>query len=67
MKELKEDKSRVILTADKGVALVIMDKAEYTTKAEELLNTETYKKIPEDPTNKQKNRLINILKNIKGV
>ena len=66
LKEMKEDKSRVILTADKGVALVIMDKAEYNKKAEELLNTETYKKIPEDPTNKQKSRLINILKNIKA-
>ena len=66
LKELKEDKSRIILTTDKGVALVIMDKADYNKKAEELLNTETYKKIPEDPTNKQKNRLINILKNIKA-
>ena len=43
----------------------IMEKKEYIKKAEELLNTETYK-IPEDPTNKQKNRLINILKNIKA-
>ena len=65
-KELKEDKSRIILTTDKRVALVIMDKVEYNKKAEELLNTNTYKKIPEDPTNKQKNRLISILKNIKA-
>ena len=65
LKELKEDKSRIILTTDKGVALVIMEKNEYIKKAEELLSTETYKKIPEDPTSKQKNRLINILKNIK--
>ena len=65
-KELKEDKSRIILTMNKGVALVIMDKAEYNKKAEELLNTKTYKKIPEDPTNKQKNRLVSILKNIKA-
>ena len=49
LKELKEDKSRIILTTDKGVALVIMEK-EYIKKAEELLNTDTYKKIPEDPT-----------------
>ena len=55
----------IVTTADKGVALVIMEKNEYIKKAEELLNTDTYKKIPEDPTNKQKNRLINILKNIK--
>ena len=65
LKELKEDKSRVILTTDKGVSLVIMDRAEYNKKAEELLNTRTYKKIPGDPTKKQKNKLISILKNIK--
>ena len=65
LKELKEDKSRVILTMDKAVSLVIMDRAEYNKKAEELLNTRTYKKIPDDPTKKQKNKLISILKNIK--
>ena len=65
LKELKEDRDRVILTADKGVALVIMEKNDYIQKAEELLNTTTYKKIPEDPTNKHKNRLVNILKSIK--
>ena len=66
LKELKEDKKRVILTADKGVSLVIMDRTEYNKKAEELLNTGTYKKIPEDPTKKQKNKLISILINIKA-
>ena len=64
--ELKKDKERIILTADKGVALVVMDKADYSSKSEELLNTSTYRKIPEDPTNRQKSRLINILKNIKS-
>ena len=49
-----------------GVALVILDKEDYIQKAEELLNTSTYKKIPDDPTNKQKNKLINILKKIKA-
>ena len=66
LKELKEDRDRVILTADKGVALVVMEKKDYILKAEELLNTSTYKKIPEDPTNKQKNKLVNILKRIKS-
>ena len=66
LKELKEDKERIILTTDKGVSLVIMDRTEYNKKAEELLNTGTYKKIPEDPTKKQKNKLISILKNIKA-
>ena len=50
---------------DKGVSLVIMDRTEYNKKAEELLNTGTYKKISDDPTKKQKNNLISILKNIK--
>ena len=43
-----------------------MDRAEHNKKAEELLNTGTYKKIPEEPTKKEKNKLISILKNIKA-
>ena len=66
LKELKEDKKRIIFTTDKWVSLVIMDRTEYNKKAEELLNTGTYKKIPEDPTKKQKNKLISILNNIKA-
>ena len=65
LQELKRDKERVILTADKGVALVVMKKEDYIKKSEELLNTSTYKKIAEDPTSKQKTRLFSILKNIK--
>ena len=65
LNELK-DKSRAILTADKEVALEIMDKADYSKKAEELLNTTIYKNIPEDPTSRQKSKLISILKNIKA-
>ena len=34
-----------------------MDGAEYNKKAEELLNTRTYKKIPEDPIKKQKKHI----------
>ena len=60
LKELKMDKNRLIFTADKGVALVVINKADYIEKTEELLKKETYKKIPEDPTVKQKNKLINI-------
>ena len=66
LKELKLDNNRLILTADKGVALVVIDKDEYIKKAEDLLKEKTYKKIAEDPTVKQKNKLINILRNIKA-
>ena len=62
---MKKDTNRVILTADKGTCLVVMDKEEYINKAQELLKEETYRIIPEDPTNKQKNKLIQLLKKIK--
>ena len=66
IRELKEDDSRIILTADKGVALVVLNKEDYIKKAEHLLNQHTYRKIPEDPTFKQKTRLIKLLRNIKA-
>ena len=66
IKELREDWSRIVLTMDKGVAMVIMDKQEYTDKAIWLLSdTNTYRTILKDPTNKLKNKLIAILKDIK--
>ena len=65
LRELKRDQDRIVLTADKGVAMVVMDKQDYINKANQLLNQNTYKVIPKDPTNTIKNKLINILKGIK--
>ena len=62
---LRKDKKRVIRTADKGVSMVVMDRDDYNSKAEELLHQPTYRPIPNDPTNKLKNRLITLLKKIK--
>ena len=65
--EFRRDSSKVILTADKGVVLIIMDKPDYNTKAQELLNDKkTYKEISTDPTNKLKTKLISLLKKIKA-
>ena len=36
--ELKQDSSRVLLTADKGVAMVVMDQQDYTKKTQALLH-----------------------------
>ena len=44
---------------------MVIDKEEYTRKAEELLRQPTYKPIPADPTNKYNNKLISLLKKIK--
>ena len=64
--ELKNDQSRVILTADKGIAIVIMDKEDYLKKAKALLEDQgTYKALKTDPTSKMKSKMINLLKKIK--
>ena len=48
--EPKKDHSRVIITADKGVALVVMDRAEYNKKAQKLLEDRgTFKEIQDRP------------------
>ena len=66
IKQLKADKDHMVLTADKGVALVVMDRSDYIKKAKELLDdTNTYRTIQSDPTNKVNNRLINMLRKIK--
>ena len=66
MEELKKDKTRMILTTDKGVSIVVLDKEEYIKKADELLRQSSYRNIPTDPTNKHKNKLISLLKKIKN-
>ena len=66
MEELKKDQDRMVLTADKGVHMVVMDREDYEKKAEELLSQSTYRVLPSDPTTKQKNKLIAILKTIKS-
>ena len=58
IKELKEDQSWVVLTADKGVAMVVIDREDYSEKAKLLLaDTNTYKPFTKDPTKKPKKKL----------
>ena len=65
LEELKKDKTRMILTADKGVSIVVLDREEYIRKADELLSQSSYKKISTDPTNRYKSKLLTLLKKIK--
>ena len=65
LEELKKDKTRMILTTDKGVSIVVLDREEYIKKADELLSQSSYKKISTDPTNRCKSKLITLLKKIK--
>ena len=66
LKTTKSDKDHISLAADKGVVLVVMNRSEYIRNMKELLeDTITYRPLNIDPTNKQKNKLINILQRIK--
>ena len=65
MEKMRKDDTRIVLTVDKGVALVVMNREDYEKKAEELLSQTTYNNINNDPTNRYKNKLINLLKTIK--
>ena len=66
LKQLKADKNCMVLTADKGVALVVIDTVDYIKKAKEILeDTNAYRAIQRDPTSRLKNKLISILRRIK--
>ena len=65
IENLRKDDTRIVLTVDNGVALVVMNKQDYEKKAEELLNQTTYNNITNDPTTRYKHKLINLLKTIK--
>ena len=56
----------MVLTADKGVSLVVLDSEDYTAKSETLLHQPNYKILKADPTNKYKNKLVGLLKTIKA-
>ena len=65
LKELRENKERTVLTVDKCIAMVVMDRKEYLDTVEGLLAQLAYKTINSDPTNKLKAKLIQKLKSIK--
>ena len=65
LRELREDKEIMVLTADKGVATAVMDKKEYMEKVEGLVAQLAYRTIDADPTNKLKAKLILTLRKIK--
>ena len=63
--QFKKDKDRVVLTANKGVTMVVMGKEDYIQKAESLLVQPAYRTIDMDPTSKIKAKLIKTLRKIK--
>ena len=65
LRELREDQERIVLTADKGVAMVMLDENDYVDKVEGLLVQPAYRTINTDPTNMLKDKFILTLKRIK--
>ena len=66
LREIKKDNTRQVLTANKGVSLVVLDSEDYTAKSETLLNQPNYTVLKTNPTNKHKNKLVGLLKTIKA-
>ena len=58
---LWKDDNIMILRADKGKATVVLDKAEYTRKIQEMLDDPTYKAVRKDPTIKVEKRIADTL------
>ena len=56
----------MVLTADKGVSLVVLDKEDYINKAEELLHQPNYKTLTSDPTTKHKKQTHSFAENNKS-
>ena len=56
LREIKKDNTRQVLTADKGVSMVMLDSEDYTAKSETSLHQSNYKVLKTDPRNKYKNK-----------
>ena len=48
MQELRKDQGKIILTVDKGVAMVVLEKEDYIRKSEDLLKQNTYRELAAD-------------------
>ena len=67
LENLMKDKDHIIVTADKGVGLVVMDKTEYITKCEALLqDNSVYQHLSKDTSPTIHKELIKILHDYKN-
>ena len=67
LENLRKDKDCIIVTADKGVPLVVMDKTEYITKCEALLqDNSVYQHLSKDTSPTIHKELIKILQDYKN-
>jgi hypothetical protein len=60
LKEIKSNPDIIVVPADKGGKIVVMDRGQYITKIEEQLNDTNIYEVTNDPTNKIKNKICRI-------
>ena len=66
-RKLRQDKDRVILIVDKGNFMVFLGGQDHSNKAMGLLvQRDKYRSLTADLTSKHKNKLINMLRNMKA-
>ena len=62
MKDLNNDKSIVIVPADKGRCTVVLNEKDYDHKCNDLLkDTKTYKKIGYNPTSGYRQKVVSVI------
>ena len=67
LNELKQDRSIVIMKADKGNAVVLLKKADYFDEMERMLqDTTKFRKLTVDPTIKREEKLTRYLRSLKS-
>ena len=67
LENLRKNKDRIIVTPDKAVTLVVMEKTEYITKCEALLqDNSVYQHLSKDTSPTIHQKLIKILKDYKN-
>ena len=66
VKELSKRNDIVILKADKGRGVVILDRRKCSKKCSDILNTTQFQKLDKDPTKTMERKVQNILRKIKS-
>jgi hypothetical protein len=62
IKQIRDNKDVITLEADKGGAIVLMNRAEYEIKLENILKGEDFEKLKDDPTTKIERKIYRVLK-----
>ncbi|KAI5743391.1 hypothetical protein M8J77_017676 [Diaphorina citri] len=62
IKHIRDNKDVITLEADKGGAIVLMNRAEYEIKLENILKGEDFEKLKDDPTTKIERKIYRVLK-----